>query len=46
MIEIIVVVIGMSGKWFCVLKFNVIKLVVKILILNMMFVEEIYFGFL
>lgn len=44
--EIIVVVIGMSGKWLCVLKFNAIKPVVKILISNMMSVEEIYSGLL
>lgn len=44
--EIIVVLIGMSGKWLCVLKFNAIKPVVKILISNMMSVEEIYSGLL
>lgn len=44
--EIIVVVIGMSGKWLCVLKINAIKPVVKILISNMMSVEEIYSGLL
>lgn len=44
--EIIVVVIGVSGKWLCVLKFNAIKPVVKILISNMMSVEEIYSGLL